>query len=474
MKGARGCAPFCYSELVMANSLTARGDRFLSSFLAIDTSEYQGVNRWLLKSGQILAVSLKDFLADRCLLQASALSFTTILSLVPFLALAFAVLKGFGVQNRLEPLLLQQVTAGSEKAVFKIIQYINNTKVATLGAAGLISLVITAISLLDSIEEAFNDIWGVRETRSFYRKFTDYLSVALVAPILMISATSITTSLQSQSLVRWALSTPYFGDMLLRLFHFVPYMSIWLALILFYAFIPNTRVSFRSAFVGGVLAGTIWQLAQWCYIHFQMGLTRYNAIYGTLALVPMIMVWIYTTWVIVLFGGEVVWAHQTLRNCRRGLRLKPNHALHEDLALSIFMLIGKRFMVGEPAYTSEELAERLDVPTRTVRDLLYFYVDRGFLVEGGGDVVNYLPARDIGCMRVSDLLSALREYGGEGWKVSHLVDGDKVQLVLDSVSAGREKALSGLTVRGLGGLVSLEASGAGWADIDPPTLTKDQ
>lgn len=438
----------------MAESLLKKADALLSALLEKDPAECRGFARWLLKGSQILAVSFKDFMADRCLLQASALSFTTILSLVPFLALAFAVLKGFGVQNRLEPFLLQQVAAGSEQAVVKIIQYINNTKVATLGAAGLVSLVMTVISLFDSIEDAFNDIWGVRETRSFYRKFTDYLSVSLVAPILMLSSTSITTSLQSQSLVKWVLASPYFGKILVGVFHLVPYMSIWLALICFYLFIPNTRVRFRSAIVGGVLAGTLWQAAQWGYIHFQMGLTRYNAIYGTLALVPVIMVWIFTSWVIVLFGGEVVWAHQTLRNCRSGLRLKPNHALREDLSLSIFMLIGKRFCDGDSPYTAEDLADLFDVPTRIVRDLLDFYVQQGFLAETGTDPAGYLPARDIGKMEVNELLNVLREYGGGGWEVSHLLDGDKVRLVLERVRNGRRDALSGLTVKGLSEMAS--------------------
>ncbi len=422
---------------------------FVESLLDRDPAECDGIRRQLLKGAQLLVVSGKDFIADRCLLQASALSFTTILSLVPFLALAFAVLKGFGVQNRLEPILIQQVTAGSEKAVAKIVQYINNTNMATLGAAGLVSLVITVVSLFESTEVAFNGIWGVRETRSAYRKFTDYLSVAMVAPLLMLSATSITTSLQSQALVRWALAEPYIGELLLRLFRFVPYLSIWLALILFYVFIPNTKVRFRSALVGGLLAGTLWQLAQWCYINFQMGVTRYNAIYGTLALVPIIMVWIYTSWAIILFGGEVVWAHQTLRSCRRGLRLTPNHALHEYLALSLFRLIAIRFVAGKPPPSAEEMAEELDLPTRTVQELLSFFTSRGFLAEGAGEPITCLPARDIGTLKVSDVLSVVREYGGSGFSSAESKGSEAVGQLLHRLEEARGESLGGLTIKDL-------------------------
>jgi len=425
---------------------------FVETLLDRDPAECGGVRRLLLKGAQLLVVSGKDFIADRCLLQASALSFITILSLVPFLALAFAVLKGFGVQNRLEPLLIQQLTAGSEKAVVNIIQYINNTNMTSLGAAGLVSLVITVVSLFESTEEAFNGIWGVKETRSVYRKFTDYLSVALVAPLLMLSATSITTSLQSQAVVRWALEKPYIGELLLRLFRFAPYLSIWLALIFFYVFIPNTKVRFRSALVGGLLAGTLWQLAQWCYINFQMGVTRYNAIYGTLALVPIIMVWIYTSWVIILFGGEVVWAHQTLRSCRRGLRLTPTHALHEYLTLSLFRQIAIRFVAGLPPQSVEEMAEELDVPTRTVQELISFFVARGFLAEGAGEPTTCLPARDFGTLNVSDLLSALREYGGSDFYSSETKESEAVGQLLHLLEEARGEALGGLSIRDLANL----------------------
>jgi len=417
-----------------------------------------GIRRQLLKGVQILVVAAKDFMADRCHLEASALSFTTILSLVPFLALAFSLLKGFGVQNRLEPILLDQVAAGSEVAVSKIIHYINNTNMTSLGAIGLISLIVTVVSLFASMEESFNGIWGVTETRSLHRKFSDYLSVSLVAPLLLLAATSITTSLQSQVLVRWVLSIEFLGDILLVVFRLIPYLIVWLALICFYLFIPNTKVRFRSALVGGIFAGTIWQLAQWGYIHFQVGVARYNAIYGTLALVPLIMVWVYTSWTIILFGGEVVCAHQTLRGWRGGLRLCSSHSLHEYLALSLLRRIAAVFVAGDPPLNEEELAEELDVPARTVRGLLSFYATRGVLAEGAGEPKTYLPGRDIDRVLVCDVLAALREYGGAGCSGEFGgQDTDAVSRLLERVQQGTGQLLAGMTLRDLALLSAADA-----------------
>lgn len=427
-------------------TIFSRAEKYFSDLLSVNPDCY-GWRCRLLRVAQILIVAVKDFLADRCLLKASALSFTTILSLVPFLALIFAVLKGFSIQNRLEPFLLDHVAAGSEKAVTKIIQYINNTNVASLGIIGLLTLVLTVIALFDSIEDAFNDIWGVRETRSLYRKFTDYMSVVLVAPLLMFSAVSITTSLKSREIVLWMLSVPYLGAFVFHGFGFVPYLSMWLALTLFYLFIPNTGVRLKSALVGGILAGTLWQIAQWGYIHFQMGVSRYNAIYGALSLVPLIMIWIYTSWVIVLFGGEIAWAHQTLRNYRRGLRLTPNHAMHQYLTLAVFQLIATAYVGGTPARTIEDMAEELEVPTRIVNDIFTYFEKHGLLAATGGNPSICIPARDIDTIKIDEIMALLRNYGGSRVHKASENISTTVAGVLQLMEAGRGEALNGMTVR---------------------------
>ncbi len=250
------------------------------------------------------------FVTHQAPLRASALTYTTLLSLVPFLAIAFSVLKGLGVQNALEPLLLQVAGESSRETVSQIIGYVNNTNVKSLGVVGLLFLLVTVVSLLSTIEDAFNNIWGVLETRSLQRRFSDYLSVVVVGPLLLMVAMSMTSSLQSQWLVQWLVRNTLLGEAILLPFRLVPYLSVWVAMTFLYSYIPNARVRFRSAVLGGVVAGTIWQVTQWGYFHFQVGVANYNAIYGALAALPIFLVWIYTSWLIVLFGLELVRTHQ--------------------------------------------------------------------------------------------------------------------------------------------------------------------
>ena len=250
-----------------------------------------------------------NFTTHKGPLRAAALTYTTVLSLVPFLAIAFAVLKGLGAQNALEPV-LQRFAGDSEETISRIIAYVNNTNVKSLGVIGLVMLIVTVISLMDSIDEAFNTVWGVRETRTLQRRFSDYMSVVIVGPILLLAATSMTSFLQSQWLLQWLIENTYLGDAILLSFRLLPYLSVWIAMVFLYVFIPNTRIKFGSAVIGGVIAGTAWELAQWGYFHFQVGVANYNAIYGTLSALPVFLVWIYTSWLIVLFGLEIVCAHQ--------------------------------------------------------------------------------------------------------------------------------------------------------------------
>ncbi len=389
------------------------------------------------------------FLEHKCPLRASALSFTTILSIVPFLALAFAILKGFGVQNALEPLVIKHLSAGSGDVVDRIISYINNTKMASLGAIGLAALIVTVISLLGSIEDAFNEIWGVEETRSIYRKFSDYLSVVVSGPILLLAALSVTTTLQSQKLVRWLMETAYFGDLLLFSFRIIPYVSIWLALVCLYSFIPNTRVTITSALFGGVLAGTAWQIAQWGYVHFQIGVAKYNAIYGTLAVLPIFMVWIYTSWVIVLFGVELVVAHQNRKTYLHDFEpARLSYATREAAALLILLSVADAFFREEKPWTVERLAKEQGLPARTVRRILSKMVTAGYLVVEEGEQA-YYPARALEHVRIDTFLKDIRHEGEKfpSWTPDRLVE--MTHNLITRSEAGAVSSLEGVTLKDL-------------------------
>jgi membrane protein len=245
------------------------------------------------------------FIDDRCTTFASALSFSSMLSIVPFLAIVFAVLKALDVQTALAPMLLSNLAAGSQEIVARILRYINNTRVGSLGVIGLVALFLSVLATLDTAEEAFNQICGIERGKAVHHKLLDYLIVIFGIPLLIGLAVTISTSLQHQGAVQWFLRLPGIGNLLLL--RLVPYLSIWIALLCLYLFIPNVRIRFCHALAGSLIAGTSWQIAQWAFIHFQLGVSRQNAIYGTLALLPLFMMWIYTCWIIILAGMEIVW-----------------------------------------------------------------------------------------------------------------------------------------------------------------------
>lgn len=430
-----------------------RGRYFLEHELwEIDTADKRWWRRFLLNQGQILALVVRGFFSDGCMLRASALTFTTLLSLVPLLALMFSVLKGFGVQNELEPLLLEQLAVGGGTAVSKIVEYINNTNVARLGTYGLIFLIATVLTLLSNIEKSFNSVWGVEETRPMLRRFTDYFSVVTIGPLLVVVAISMTSTLKSQQLVLTLMEYDYVGEALLFLFEVLPFMVMWLVFAGLYLFMPNVKVSPRAALVGGVFGGTLWQLSQWGYLGFQVGVARYNAIYGTMAALPILMVWIYLSWMIVLLGLEMTYATQNLRSIRQDLRGKRvNYASMEFIALTVLVFVSRRFYLGRPALGQEDLASQLDVPPRLLRTILDELSRLGFVVATAQEIdgSGYQPARALEKIRLHDVIRGLAV---DGTDYSHLRNNCERGVVAgleETLQNAEREALAEMTLRDL-------------------------
>ena len=420
-----------------------KGGFFSKTLWEMDPAAAGGIKRRSISLLQFMSFTSSKFVSDDSLLRATALSFVTLLSIVPLLALAFSVLKGLGAQNKLAPLILNQVAAGSEVVVNQIISYIGNTNMTSVGVIGLVALIYTAINMLGSIEEAFNVVWHVSETRSLYRKFSDYLSILVSAPLLLLAATSVTTTLQSESLVNWLLERTYFGGLFLFSLQLIPYLSIWCALFLLYIFLPNTRVRYRSALIGAVLAGTLWQFAQWGYIHFQVGAGNYNAIYGTLAALPIMMIWIFLSWIIVLFGMEVVAAHQNLATFRRNIRGRDiSQSFKELVALAALRHIAEAFHRGEPGWSDERLAVRLSIPLHIMRHTLTQLEGANYLVHSA-EQGTYFPARELDQIELSGVLLSLRSEGA----ACHIVGEEQAREILDSVDQAVTAALGGLSLK---------------------------
>jgi membrane protein len=240
--------------------------------------------------------------------------------------------------------------------------------------------------------------------------------VILVGPVLIISAISMTSSLASHVLVQKLIEMQLVGSVILLLFKVVPFVFMWLAFTVLYVFMSNIKVEWRAAFIGGVLGGTLWQLAQWAYVNFQVGVAKYNAIYGTMAALPIFMVWLYLSWVIVLFGLEVTYAKQNLRTSNRDLReSEVSRNSYEQVALVLLVTLADRFSRGEAPLSQEKLAELLFIPARLCRNILTLLVSVGFVSEVSGSMgrFRYQLGRSADNLSIAELLKTMRDKGEE-------------------------------------------------------------
>jgi membrane protein len=340
----------------------------------------------------------KRFYADNCLLHASALAYASLLSLVPLFAVMFAVLKGLGVQRRLEPILLSRLALDQE-VVNQIIGYIDRTNVGTLGALGVGFLLLTVISLLGSVEASFNHIWRVPFGRNPWRKATDYVSVVIMTPFLLLAGVALTSSLQEQSVLRWLLQTELVGDALLLSLRLAPVALNVVALGVLYAVMPNRRPYWPAIVLGALVAGTAWYGVQWTYVRMQIGVARYNAIYGALAQLPVTLAWLYVSWTVVLAGAEVAAVFEGGSTARdRDARLS-----RRAVALELLLQAGERFRSNGQAIEPRDVARRLDLGTGVVREIIKSLVGASWLAPVEGVEECYILALDPAAIDLQDL-----------------------------------------------------------------------
>ena len=351
------------------------------------------------------------------LLRASALTYSTLLSLVPMLAFALAFLKGLGVNNLLEPFLISMGVIGSEETVRMLLSYASNVEISTLGGIGLGTLVFTTVLGVGNVEHAFNEIWGVRTERPILRKIADYASVLVLGPVALLLATGINT-LHSPTFLTTLLGIGVIGEAV-SLFSTVmstmlPYVALWLVFAFFYSFLPNTRVQAIPAVIGGVVGGTLWQIAQWGYIAFQVGMANAQAIYGALAQLPVLMLWIYVSWVTTLLGAEVAYA------CQHVTTYFPARLVHcasvyvrEWLAHTLYFSLVRAFIEGSGAWSAVTFAQQHHLPLRLLHEILTPLQEAGLLVETATSPDHYVPGRDPASITPWHLLQALQHHGDQ-------------------------------------------------------------
>lgn len=344
----------------------------------------------------------RRFYADKCLVWASALAYSSLLSLVPLLAVMFAVLKGMGVQHRLEPLLLSRLSLSAE-TTSAIIGYIDRTNVKTLGALGAATLLLSVISVLNSIESSFNHIWRVRRSRTLWRRVTDYLGVVLLAPFLLLATIALTSTMHVQQLLEWLARGRYLGSAVVYGLRLAPVLVNAAAIGLVYAVMPNRRPHVPAVMFSALGAGAAWQAVQVAYVSLQIGVARYNAIYGALAQLPVTLVWLYISWVVVLAGAELAATYELGADGAASPGAAVNRAA---VALHVLVRAAHAFVGAGGAIRPAVLARELRVDGGELADIIEMLMRCGWLAPLEDDPPRYVLALDpagIGLAPLQDL-----------------------------------------------------------------------
>jgi len=377
---------------------------------------------FLFKQLRIIIIVSQNFAKDKLQVQAAGLTYYTLLSVVPIIAMAFAIAKGFGFEQKLESE-LTSLLKGHEEIVDQLMVFasrtLENTQGGILAGVGVVLLFWSIMRLLISIELSFNAIWQVVNSRSWIRKFTEYISIMLVAPIMIILSSSLTVLItqEIESLVSTVTLLKAIGPVIYFFIRIIPYALIWLLFTFVYMVMPNTRVHFGSALIAGIIAGTAFQFVEWGYIHFQVGVSKYNAIYGSFAALPLFLIWVNISWLITLIGAEVAYANQYVTEIR-------NEIAGEKLTMSqmhiISMMICKRltdnFDSGREPESAQMISNDLDLPFGITAKVLEMLKEAHLLTEvelNGNQLNGYLPLRNLDELRTSELLSLINNKGAQ-------------------------------------------------------------
>lgn len=367
---------------------------------------------WLVRQYKLFFYTARGMQEHGMVVRCAALTFYTLISIVPILAVVFAIVKGFGI---IEDLIanLYSLFPKMPEVVDYVVEFANkaleNTRSGVVAAVGIVTLFWAVIRVFGSIESAFNNIWEVTSTRSLTRKYSDYIAVIVVAPILWAAANGINT---------YAMGL--FGDIDAEwIFWVSKAMSIvvmWVMFSFLYYVIPNTTVRIGSAVTAGIVAGTAFILFQWGYLYLQTLMTSYNAIYGSFAALPLFLMWVQYSWMILLFGGELSFAYQNIDKFdeeRESLHI--NYDSRRKVVLAAMLVVVRHFTEGKGAISLSEIKQKLNLPTRIVNSVLRSLVEAEQLIElpaeGKGFENRFVPAKDVATFTIYGILEAVEHSG---------------------------------------------------------------
>jgi membrane protein len=374
-------------------------------------------------AGRVLAGILRhlyavtrDIISGQLTLRSMSLVYTTLLSIVPLLAFSFSVLKGLGVHKDLEARLYAMLEPLGDKGIEitdQLMRLVNNVNGSVLGGIGLAFFIYTAISMVQKIEESFNYVWYVSEPRSFARRFTEYMLVLLIGPVLIMVALGAIASLQNEAIVQWLAGTAVFGPLFAATSQLTPFLVVTVVFSFLYYYMPNTDVRVGPALVGGVAGGVMWAAVGMLFAAFVTNSARAQAIYASFAIAIITLIWLYLNWLILLIGAQIAFYFQNpayLRIGRREPRL--SNAMRERLALNVMLLVGSAFRDTGKSIDLNALSQRLRMPALTIAPVLQGLEARGLVTATESE--DLVPGCEMSRITLGDILSVVRVDGETG------------------------------------------------------------
>ncbi len=431
----------------MVNEYYSRGKKFIlhdlwhNSFHELNTSR-----KILVHTLQVIVLSVRETIKDKCQLRASALTFYSMLSIVPVAALLFAVAKGFGMEKDLRQELLNQFAENTEVvAVIEMVfgfaeSMLKNTRGGMLAGIGVLVLLWTIVKVVGNVEHSFNDIWGIKHPRSMIRKFTDYISALIVFPILLILSSSLTVTMATKAgeiINKFGLGT-IGGPLLEVAMKLVPFVTAWLLFTAVYIFIPNTKVRILSALKAGIVAGTAFQLWQIICVLLQVGVSRYNAIYGSFSALPIFMIWLQWSWLIVLLGAEIAYVTQNFENLSTERTVPRLNSLEQrNFGLLATLHVVRHFCAHKPPMTIREVSLACGLPYRITSILLaelesVEVLDR-VAIDDFDKEFGYRPAVPLHELTVGYVVERLDHVGGDRVTLPEDPETDRLKQAITSL-----------------------------------------
>jgi membrane protein len=383
---------------------------FQNDIWNLEFEKLSQIQIFLIKVLQTGFLVIRSFIDDRLLVRASALVYSSLLSIVPLLAVMFSVLKAFGVHYAMEPTLksmLAPLGANAEIITTKIVTFVENTQVSAIGYIGMAVLFFAVISIVNNIDRAFNDIWRVKKSRTFRRKFADYISLILVGPVFVFAVLGITASLKRNDIVQAMFQFRMVNQIIAKM---LPYIVSWIIFTFLSVFVPNTKVKWQHAFLGAVIGGTFWQVSNWAFASIVVESYQSGAkavLYASFAALPLFLIWLFVGWSCVLLSAEITHILQNLEKYKGQFRANTvSPVTRESLALKLLVLVGKYFYMAKPPLSKTQIADHLTADYYLVAEITQWLKQAGMLSETDEGLIQ--PACDFSNLSVKQVWDKIR------------------------------------------------------------------